>query len=1146
MRERIALVLLAGLTITPAVLAVAPPPVPQYLRLLRGEQVREADQLQGEIDQLEAKRNYPQALALARRLLALHSRVQGADHWQAINAFWQVREFERVAKVSASRQAEYGGISKQMASTRDLFARRRYRDAELVCRRVLARRREVLGEDHPETASSYSNVAFFLLEQGKYVESQPLHEKALAIRRRTLGEEHPDLARSYTNLAACLKGQYQYAQARLLYEKALLIRRKVLGEEHLATAISCENLADCLETLGQFSRALPLYEKAAAIYRKARGETNPETATRIENLALCLDHLGRHTKAMPLYHKVLAINQKHRGDSHPDTAITRCNLACCLYFQGQYAQARQMFEKALPILSKALGQDHTSTAAAYNNLGLCLNAQGQHAEAQCLYEKALRIRRKVLGEEHHATATTWAHMAASRDEQGELDRALPVHEKALAIRRKVLGEQHPATATSYNNLARCRLLRGQKARAHQLFEKALAIRVEVFGQDHPDTATSYNNLAECLRSQGKPELARPLYDKVLAIQRKLLGEEHSEVATACNNLALCLVDQKEYARALLLHDKALTIVRKAVGEEHPHTAVCYHNLALCLEAMDSYELAEWMAVRACRSLRAARLRVGFSGLERTSFTERYPSQFYLAVLRFRAGKSVAAWEALEQHLARGLNDEVAARRRLLSLKDQQELKRLRDRGQLLDRQLLALSGKRDPGSRREAERLREQLRGRSREMGELQARLAREHGPVAGATFSLERIQQSLPDDGALVVWLDFRRGSAACLLRRRGPPVLIHLPRGNKADIDDLALELSRPPVDEQAWLAPAQRLYRQRLAPLEKHLGATDDLPAVRHLVVLPSPALAEVPVEVLVAAGKRDLTVSYAPSGTLFAFLRQRKSKPGPARVLALGDPLFAQPDDHADLSRAVRQHFAPLPGTRGEVEAIARLFPTADTLLGARASEQVLDGMVSQGKLKGYRFLHLATHGQASSRRPLESSLALSDRDLPDPLSRVLAGKPAYTGRLTAGHILQSWELDAELVVLSACRTGLGRYEGGEGYVGFAQPLFAVGARSLVMSLWSVSDTATALLMVRFYQNLLGKRPDLKQPLSRSEALAEAKRWLRSLSTEQADKALLTLSPKLKLTESERGRKGRPFEHPFFWAAFILAGDPGPIG
>jgi CHAT domain-containing protein len=122
------------------------------------------------------------------------------------------------------------------------------------------------------------------------------------------------------------------------------------------------------------------------------------------------------------------------------------------------------------------------------------------------------------------------------------------------------------------------------------------------------------------------------------------------------------------------------------------------------------------------------------------------------------------------------------------------------------------------------------------------------------------------------------------------------------------------------------------------------------------------------------------------------------------------------------------------------------------------------------------------------------------------------------------------------------------------LGFTQVLFRKGARSLVLSLWKVDDTATALLMQRFYENLLGKRPDLKAPLPRAEALRQAQRWLRELPRADRDQLAAALSHgelratvvKLKpkpVVEASRSEEpdGPPYAHPYYWAAFVLFGD-----
>src|SRR5262249_11634918 len=119
-------------------------------------------------------------------------------------------------------------------------------------------------------------------------------------------------------------------------------------------------------------------------------------------------------------------------------------------------------------------------------------------------------------------------------------------------------------------------------------------------------------------------------------------------------------------------------------------------------------------------------------------------------------------------------------------------------------------------------------------------------------------------------------------------------------------------------------------------------------------------------------------------------------------------------------------------------------------------------------------------------------------LPEPR----AGEPCLDGRLTAAEVLEYWSLDAELVTLSACESGLGREGGGDGLLGFAQAFLLAGSRAVCLSLWQVDDTATALLMDRFYRNLLGKREDGAKAMGKAAALQEAKHWLRNLTAGEA--------------------------------------------
>jgi hypothetical protein len=454
-------------------------------------------------------------------------------------------------------------------------------------------------------------------------------------------------------------------------------------------------------------------------------------------------------------------------------------------------------------------------------------------------------------------------------------------------------------------------------------------------------------------------------------------------------------------------------------------------------------------------------------------------------------------------------------------------------------------------------------------------------------------------------------------------------------------------------------EKLRTQRLEPLAKALGATaNGLPAARRLIVLPSRALAGIPVEAILSPDE-NRAVSYAPSATVFKYLREQPRPGRHAGLLALGDPIYGRPHetnspsplpDHGLLvnltvpgsnaathglnagdvllayngialykkddlkvvsdgekligvelwrdgrlsrrelapgklgvvidsrpasqaitanraidkalhrARSGDEDFASLPGTRYEVEALARLFKSADrparTLLGEGATEPELNGLAASGELGRFGFIHLSAHGVIDEYLPARSAVILTQTGLPDPLEQVLNHKPAFDGRLSVEEIEHGWQLKAELVTLSACETALGRDAGGEGFVGFTQALLISGTRSVCVSLWKVDDTATSLLMQRFYANLLGLRPGLTHALPKAEALREAKVWLRRLRRDEALVLFGELSTGVERGKGETARtpndlaatipSGKnneyPYASPYYWAAFVLVGDP----
>jgi CHAT domain-containing protein len=288
-----------------------------------------------------------------------------------------------------------------------------------------------------------------------------------------------------------------------------------------------------------------------------------------------------------------------------------------------------------------------------------------------------------------------------------------------------------------------------------------------------------------------------------------------------------------------------------------------------------------------------------------------------------------------------------------------------------------------------------------------------------------------------------------------------------------------------------------------------------------------------------------------------LAERELEPGKLGVALAKEPAREVISARRQVDQMLAQlrsgaDFAELPGTQVEIARLAGLFSAqaVTTLTRGEASEERLDALRRAGRLKSFRYLHLATHGQANNVRAFDSALILT-RPTKEALPRV--GEPLLEGRLTADEVLEYWQLDADLVTLSSCESGLGREGGGDGLLGFAQAFLLSGSRSVCLSLWKVDDTATALLMDRFYRNLLGQREDGSPRMGKAAALREAKQWLRTLPASEALGRLGRLTQGITrgdrparevmtaLPKPPEGVKDyAPYAHPRYWAAFVLFG------
>jgi tetratricopeptide (TPR) repeat protein len=792
-------------------------------------------------------------------------------------------------------------------------------------------------------------------------------------------------------------------------------------------------------------------------------------------------------------------------------------VAFCLSHQGRFARATSLFQKALALRRALLPEAHGAVLRGYQGLATVLDHQGKYAEARPLHEKEVELAVKVFGETHPSTASACNRLAVNLNHQDRHADALRWNRKALAAYRSLYGDDHPETAAIHQNIGSCFYLLGQYRQASDAWKASLP----GFEVGRQDSASSGFGRSEVRALDFSPRAG-------LAVALAHRGEFREAWRFAEESLARGLLD--DLARE---DDPADRSLRDQLDQHNRRLVALY---AVAKPSPDQARLREEL-IRQCHDL-VGRLRKQSARRSLARVRSLEDVQKHLppdAALVFWLGPMGDQWACV------------------LRRRGQPRWQRLAGSGAkgawsaadaLLPSRLHSALGDLDVSGERRGKLLATM---RQRWLGPVLEHLeARDSLPAVRRLFVIPTDRMALvpvevlvpeytvsyvPSGSVLARLAETHRALAGSSLLALGDPVF-SAPRKPLAPPPGHGLLVR--------MVVPGSQAKRAGLQAGDVLLKFGDT----------PLKSLADL----RGALGRKDATtMTYWRNG-------DRKDVALVAGPLGLsfdprpvGEALSAW--RKAEQFR-VEAAYAPLPGTRFEVQALERLVgeKRATLLLGSRAREQALDELAGARKLRLFRLVHLATHGEIDLQRPERSALVLSRDSLGDAAERAGGGQKVHDGHLRIGTILRDWDLDADLVVLSACNTGLGKSTVGDGLIGFAHAFLQKGARSVVLSRWKVNDTATALLMVRFYENLLGKRKDLKAALGRAEALAEAKKWLQTLPRKQVEDLASRLSGGvLRGTEKEvkplvKGKPAklpegeRPFAHPYYWAAFVLVGDP----
>ena len=950
-------------------------------------------------------------------------------------------------------------------------------------------------------ASSLNELAKRCSFLGNYPEAIRLGTEAMEIRRKVLGIEHPDYAQSLSDIANYYARLGNYREAIRLATETVEIRKRVLGQENLSYANSLEDLSFYYAFIGDYSHAISLAIMANEILKRI-GETN---SVYYSNSLICLSR--------------------------------------CYYYMGNYPEAVRLGTEALEILHEANSPMNLNYSTLINELSCYYSKLGNYSEAIVLCKEAIDINKTILGTEHPQYATSLNNLASDYCNLRNYSEAIRIGTEAMEIRKKVLGPLHPDYAISLNNLSTYYASIGNYIEAIKLAKEAKEIFKKVFGIDNADYAGIVKCLSNYYYALGNNDEAIQYGTEALEIRRKVLGSKHPEYAQSLNHLSCFQFDVGNYLEAIALCKEALDITKTTLGTECPEYSQYLINLSSYKTYLGQFDEAYELLVQSLHSSQRYFLNTFWgitSGQQSTLFARglldfAFNSYFPSIVFFYQNDTLISELFNLSALFAKGvlINTCVEMRKLILGSNDSILVSKYNDLVNnicIYDKQLEKPILERTVNM----DSLRSVIDHQEMEL----ARDSKAFGDFShNLRITWRDVQEKLDSDDIAIEFLDFpvyRTDSVmyVALTLRNGydAPRMITLFEGSQLD--------SIP----EGSLYTDTSLYDLLWKPLESELSGAKDV------YFSPSGDLHRIGIEYVPITPTENMCDRYTlhrlSSTRQLAVIRDGVE--GEGGVLYGGLDYDAMPDKESAVTEGgdgtrsfryvprayvdsldLRGTLSYLPSTKEEAERIASDMKKCNMPCMSYTGKEGTEESFKQLDGTRLRVLHIATHGfyfteeEADEKhfaRPiLQEDETSYQEDKPMTRSGLLLSgcRPALNhetipdgaedGILTAQEISELDLRGLDLVVLSACQTGLGDIVSGEGVFGLQRGFKSAGAKTIVMSLWKVDDNATLDLMVSFYGH-----------------------YLKGKSKEEA----------FRLAREELRRKSQPGEMRPDWAAFVM--------
>lgn len=875
------------------------------------------------------------------------------------------------------------------------------------------------------------------------------------------------------------------------------------------------------------------------------GDTWPARtrARALNNLGEVYYSLGDLSKSVGLFEQALGLWAAAGGDRYGE-ALAQLNIGYSLTDLGELREAGEHYRRSLSLWQSA--SDWHGAALAQTALGGVRSFFGEKQAALDLHREAVVLFRKLGNRRGEAAALNG--IASVFEDMSEYEAALDNYERALRLYEEIGNRDFAALDRLY--VGRVYYLLGDTARALDYYGQTLALSREVGNREIE--AHGLNGVGVVYDARGEKSKALEQFAHVLSLY-SALGNRRGQ-AYALNNMGRVYSALGEREKALECFRRALPLIR-AASDRRGEALILLSN-AQAERASGDIEASLAHVKESTRLVESLRSQVVSSELRTSYFASVHKHyELYIDLLmsldRERPGQGYAA-EALlvsERARARSLMESLAKEHGAgQQTGDATLVARERELQQQLDAkaeyQARLLGGKHAEGQAREVAR---ELRALTFDYQEVRARIREQSPRYAALTqpelVSVDSILQEVRDPDTLL--LEYSLGEERSYLWAVGGDGVEGFELPARAAIEETARKtyeamtarqtLGEQPSsrrDEAAREADAE--YERRAAALSRMvLGPVAARLGGRRLLIVADGFLQYIPFEALPTpkgSGEPMLSsheIVGLPSVLILTALRRENESPAPKTIAVLADPVFDKDDPRVSgrrasvgareadatqadasqsegdfyLSRAMKDVdggavIPRLPSTGREARAVRDLVPAGEALIATdfdASRERALSEEMGR-----YRIVHFATHAILDDEHPELSGIILS----------LVDERGAPRSGFLRLHDIYNLDLPSDLVVLSACRTGLGRNVPGEGLVGLTSGFMYAGAKSVVASLWQVDDKATSELMGHFYRALL------KEGMTPASALRAAKREM------------------LKREE---------YRAPYFWAAFVLQGE-----